>query len=213
MDTNSINTRYSTLAETTCCLSCGRAIHYAYAQPGEYCVDFGSGRGTDVLRLAEEVGENGFVYGIDISDGMLETARIQALKLKITNVAFIKCELEHTVLPGGIADLLVSNCTINHAADKTQVWNEIFRILKDGGRFVISDIYAINPVPDEYRSDPVAVSECWAGAVMREEYLQTVREAGFQEIKILEESDPYSKGRVVVASFTIFGRKINRCCS
>ena len=90
MDTSSINLRYSELANESCCLSCGGAINYAEPQPGECCVDLGSGRGTDVLRMAEKVGDNGFVYGVDISDGMLETATKNAEKLGITNVSFIQ---------------------------------------------------------------------------------------------------------------------------
>ena len=149
----------------------------------------------------------GFVYGIDISDGMLATARENTLKFGIKNVKFIKSELEKLDLPNQTADLVVSNCTINHAADKSAVWSEIFRILKTGGRFVVSDIYAVSPVPEEYRNDPVAVSECWAGSVTRDEYLETLVKAGFQSITILEESKPYQKGKVEVSSFTIAGER------
>lgn len=212
MDTSSINIRYSELAEQSCCLSCGGAINYAEPGPGECCIDLGSGRGTDVLRMAETVGANGFVYGIDISDGMLETARNNARKLGITNVGFVRSDLENIAIPGGIADLVISNCTINHAADKLKVWKEIYRMLKSGGRFVVSDIYATEPVPEQYRNDPVAVSECWAGAVTREEYMNTLNEAGFTDIKVLEESKPYPKGLIHVSSFTIFGKKEKKCC-
>jgi ubiquinone/menaquinone biosynthesis C-methylase UbiE len=154
-----INKRYSDLAKSDCCLSCGGAINYAGAKPGEVCVDLGSGRGTDVLRMAEEVGETGFAYGIDISDGMIEKARSTAEKLGATNVKFLKCPLEKIALDDNSANLVISNCTINHAADKQLVWNEVNRILKVGGRFVVSDIYSLNPVPDEYRNDPVAISD------------------------------------------------------
>jgi ubiquinone/menaquinone biosynthesis C-methylase UbiE len=212
MDTTSINLRYSVLAQDSCCLSCGGALTFAEPRPGECCVDLGSGRGTDVLRLAEAVGENGFVFGVDVSDGMLETARKNAYKLGITQVRFIKSDLENIPITGNIADLLISNCTINHVADKQKVWNEIYRILKSGGRFVVSDIYAVAPVPEEYRNDPVAVSECWAGAVTREEYMDSLIRAGFSGIRVLEESKPYPKGKVKVASFTIFGIKAGKCC-
>jgi arsenite methyltransferase len=207
MDTSSINIRYSELAEQSCCLSCGGAINYSAPQPGECCVDLG----TDALRLADTVGEKGHVYGVDVSDGMIETAGKNAEKLGITNVSFIKSDLEKISIPDGIADLVISNCTINHAADKLKVWNEVFRIMKSGGRFVVSDIYATTPVPEEYRNDPVAVSECWAGAITREAYLNVLTEAGFTEISILEESKPYSKGLIYVASFTIFGKKDKKC--
>ncbi|MCK9412058.1 MAG: methyltransferase domain-containing protein [Prolixibacteraceae bacterium] len=207
MDYSSINLRYSQLAKTECCLSCGGALNFSKVQPGEICVDLGSGRGTDVLRMAEQAGEEGFAYGIDISDGMLATARENAAKFGVGNVKFIQSELEKLELADQTADLVVSNCTINHAADKAAVWNEIFRILKKGGRFVVSDIYATSPVPEEYRNDPVAVSECWAGSVTREEYLDTLNAVGFQKITILEESKPYPKGKVEVCSFTIAGER------
>jgi len=207
MDYSSINLRYSQLAKTECCLSCGGALNFSKVQPGEICVDLGSGRGTDVLRMAEQAGEEGFAYGIDISDGMLATARENASKFGVSNVKFIQSELERLELPDQTADLVVSNCTINHAADKVAVWNEIFRILKKGGRFVVSDIYATSPVPEEYRNDPVAVSECWAGSVTRDEYLDTLHTAGFKTITVLEESKPYQKGKVEVCSFTIAGER------
>lgn len=208
-----INKRYSELATEECCLSCGGAINYAGAKPGEICVDLGSGRGTDVLRMAEIVGEKGFVFGMDVSDGMLEKARQTAEKLNVKNVSFVKSTLENIELKNETADLVISNCTINHATDKQQVWNEIFRILKKGGRFVVSDIYSSAPVPEEYKNDPVAVSECWAGSVVRGEYLDQLEKAGFTQIKVLEESAPYPKGKIHVSSWTIAGIKpTGKCC-
>lgn len=214
MEIKEINNRYSELAGSDCCLSCGGAINYADAKSGEVCVDLGSGRGTDVLRMAESVGETGFVYGIDISDGMLEKARQNAEKFKVNNVRFVKSELEKLELPDKVADLVISNCTLNHAADKQAVWNEIHRILKKGGRFVISDIYATNPISDEYKNDAVAIAECWAGSVTRDEYMQHLENAGFASVEIIEESKPYPKGKAEVASFTIAGKKAAGCgCS
>ena len=202
-----INKRYNELAESTCCLSCGGAINYSEARPGEICVDLGSGRGTDVLRLAENVGRTGFVYGIDISDGMIQKATSTASRLGITNVEFIHSPLERIKLGDNIADLIISNCTINHASDKQAVWNEVFRVLKKGGRFVISDIYALDQIPEEYRSDPAAIAECWAGSVTRDEYLEQLSVAGFSSVRIIEESTPYEKGKVMVSSWTVAGEK------
>jgi arsenite methyltransferase len=212
MEIKEINTRYSQLAETECCLSCGGAINYAEPQKGEVCIDLGSGRGTDVLRMAESVGDTGFVYGLDISDGMLEKARRNAEKFNVDNVSFIRSELEMLELPDMVADLVISNCTLNHASNKQAVWNEIHRILKKGGRFVISDIYAVTPIAEEYKNDPLAVAECWAGAVTRDEYMKHLEKAGFASVEIIEESAPYAKGNAEVSSFTIAGRKAGCGC-
>ena len=213
MDYPEIDKRYSGLAESTCCLSCGGAISYSEAVEGEICVDLGSGRGTDVLRLAETVGNHGFVYGIDISEGMLQKARNTANWLGILNVEFINSSLEKINLADGIADLVISNCTINHSSDKQAVWNEVFRILRKGGRFVVSDIYSVNPIPEEYRNDPVAVSECWAGSVTRNEYLEQLRKAGFSSLQVIEESAPYEKGKVMVSSWTVTSQKPFEKCN
>jgi len=212
MDYSAINIRYGKLASSDCCLSCGGAINYAKAKTGEVCVDLGSGRGTDVLRMADEVGEAGLVYGIDISEGMLEKARQNAVKLEVQNVRFIQSELEKIELADGIADLVISNCTINHATNKEAVWSEVYRILKKGGRFVVSDIYATSPIPEEYRNDPMAVAECWAGATTRDEYLGTLNKLGFTGVEIIEESKPYPKGKAEVASLTIAGKRPSGCC-
>lgn len=201
--TNEINTRYSNLAQTDCCLSCGGAISYVSAKKGDVCLDLGSGRGSDVLRLAELVGMEGFVFGVDIADGMLETARSKAQKLGIRNVQFLKSELEKIELKGDSVDWIISNCTINHATDKQSVWNEIHRLLKSGGSAIVSDIYSLDAIPEEYKNDPVAVAECWAGAVTKEEYLDHIQRAGFRDFLILEESKPYQKGAAIVTSITI----------
>jgi ubiquinone/menaquinone biosynthesis C-methylase UbiE len=164
-----------------------------------------------VLRLAEAVGIDGHAYGLDVSDAMLEKSRRNAAKLGLENVTFLKSALECVPLADETVDLVVSNCTINHAEDKTAVWHEIHRVLKPGGRFVVSDIYAIDDVPEAYSTDPEAVAECWAGSVRRELYLSTVAAAGLVGLKVIEESEPYEKGRIRVASFTIAGAKPSGC--
>jgi len=204
-----INKRYGELAESTCCLSCGGAINYADPQKNEVCVDLGCGRGNDVLRMAQEVGNEGFVYGVDISDGMLEKAKANAEKFGVTNVKFVKSELEQIDIADKQADLIISNCTINHASDKLKVWQEIHRILKKGGRFSVSDIYSMEDVPDEYKNDPVAVAECWAGAIRKDLYMEILEKVGFVDIDIIEESQPYAKSKITVASFTVVGKRNN----
>jgi ubiquinone/menaquinone biosynthesis C-methylase UbiE len=207
MITEAINERYTQLSETSCCLSCGGAINHANPQPGEICVDLGSGRGNDVIRMAEDAGSTGFAYGIDISEGMVAKAKANIAKFEIENAEILQAELEKLPFENDKVNLIISNCTINHASDKQAVWNEVYRILKPGGRFVVSDIYATSPIADEYRNDPVAVAECWAGAVTKDEYLTMLEKAGFKNLIIFEESAPYEKGQAELASFTISGYK------
>ncbi|MBN2546272.1 MAG: methyltransferase domain-containing protein [Spirochaetes bacterium] len=207
MDTQFIEKRYSELAASECCLSCGSSLKLSNAKKGEICVDLGSGRGTDVLRLADIVGDEGFVFGIDVADEMINTAKKNALKFNAKNVCFIKSDLERIKLDNETADLVISNCTINHVNDKRSVWREIYRILKKKGRFVISDIYSLEEVPDQYKNDPAAVAECWAGTITKKEYLKILDSSGFKNINMLEESCPYEKGKIKIASFTITGSK------
>ncbi len=212
MNTIEIAGRYSTLANDTCCLSCGGAAQKSETKPGEICIDLGSGRGTDVLRLAEEVGSGGFVYGVDVTEEMVRIATSTASKMGVENVKFILADLEQIPLEGEIADLIISNCTLNHVSNKSKVWREIYRLLKNGGRFVISDIFSSEPVPEEYASDPVAVAECWAGSITRAEYIEIIKKTGFKDFRILEESKPYPKGKIEVSSFTITAQKDEFSC-
>jgi len=209
-----ISQRYNKLSGSSCCLSCGGAAEKAGVREGEVCVDLGSGRGNDVLRLAENVGPNGFIYGVDVSQNMIKKAQATQKKLGITNAAFIESDLDAIPIASSTVDCVISNCTINHVVNKPEVWSEIYRILKPGGRFIISDIFSSEPVPEEYKNDPQAVAECWAGSQTKTEYLETVLNTGFQNVHIIEESDPYSKGKIEVSSFTIAGEKTSRCsCS
>lgn len=212
MNTVEINARYSLLAEATCCLSCGGAVDKSETREGEVCIDLGSGRGTDVFRLAETVGQTGFVYGIDVTDEMIAKAEKTAVKMGIENVKFIKSDLENILLEDETANLIISNCTLNHVSNKQKVWNEIYRLLKNGGRFVISDIYSTEIVPVEYATDPVAIAECWAGSIPKTDYLKIIKNAGFKNIRILEENAPYPKGKIKVSSFTITATKDEFSC-
>lgn len=207
--TRAIEERYGGLAESCCSLSCGTAVDLVDAKPGEICVDLGSGRGNDVIRLAEAVAPNGHAYGIDVAEAMLDKARRTADKLGVANATFLHAELEHLPFADDAADWVISNCVLNHAGDKEAAWREIARVLRPGGRFVVSDIYAVDDIPAEYRNDPAYVAECWAGAVSRAEYLAHVRGAGLVDVAITGESAPYGKGKARVASFTISGRKCN----
>jgi len=212
MNTIEIEKRYGILAEDTCCLSCGSALGFSKVKKGEVCVDLGSGRGTDVIRMAQDAGEDGLAIGVDVSEKMIAKAGKSAAKLNVRNVRFIRSNLEKIDIESGTVDLVISNCTLNHVEDKDAVWSEIYRMLKTGGRFVISDIYSVSEIPEEYHNDPVAVSECWAGAVEKDVYFNTLKKVGFKDVEILEESKPYEKGKAEVVSFTIAGTKPAKCC-
>ncbi len=212
MNTVEINNRYSILADEKCCLSCGGAADKSNAKKGEVCIDLGSGRGTDVLRLAEEVGENGFAYGIDATKKMIDKANRTAAKMGVNNVKFVLSDLENIPLEDEIANLIISNCTLNHVSDKLKVWKEIYRLLKNGGRFVISDIYSTEAVPEKYATNPEAIAECWAGSIPRQEYMNIMKKVGFNFVEILEESKPYDKGEIQVCSWTITATKDEFSC-
>ncbi len=199
--------RYSALCCSTGTLSCGGAADRVDAQPGECGVDLGSGRGRELFSLVGPVGPAGRLVGVDISDGMVDAASASAREQGLTTVEFRQRHLHDTGLDDASMDFMISNCAINHAPDKDAVYGETYRVLKPGGRFVVSDIYATSEVPVQFAEDPDAVAECWGGAVTREAYLATLVAAGFQALQVLEESEPYAKGEIEVCSFTIRGRK------
>ncbi|TVQ93054.1 MAG: methyltransferase domain-containing protein [Bacteroidetes bacterium] len=205
--TLAISQRYDELSGQECCLSCGGAINYADIKPGFRCADLGSGKGYDVMKMATMAGEEGFAWGVDVSESMMETARENARKLNLKNTDFIKSELEDIKLDNNTLDVVLSNCTINHSLNQGKVWKEIYRTLKPGGVFVVSDIFAMEKVPAAFRNNPHYVAECWAGAVTRNEYFKNLEKAGFKKVEILEESAPYEKGKIKVCSFTIKGNK------
>lgn len=202
-----LNKRYSVLAETSENLSCGHALTYLKLRQGDICVDLGCGKGNDVIKLSGLVGESGFVYGIDATEKMISIAKERSNLSDLKNVNFILSSFENTSLASDSADVLLSNCALNHAANKQAVWNEIFRILKHHGYFIVSDIYAKNTIPEKYSSNPELIADCWAGAVTKEIYLKQISEAGFKNITILNESKPYKRGFAEIISFTIKGEK------
>ena len=198
-----ITQRYAGEAESCCNLSCGGALESAQLQPGEVVVDLGSGRGTDVLKAARSVGSQGFAYGVDFTPKMIQAAESNRAKLRIQNARFLEGELEKLPIEDGLADAVISNCTINHARDKAAVYREIFRVLKSGGRAVVSDVIAEVELPESVKNDPEAWAGCYGGAIVKEDYYQAIARSGFAQVELLEESKPYEKGGVMVKSITI----------
>ncbi len=199
-----IQERYTGLSSCCSSLSCGSALDLAAPSEGEVLVDLGCGRGRDVLRAAGLVGSGGKAIGIDMTEAMLAAAR-QAVPPFLANVQFIRCDLAALDLADATASVVVSNCTINHAPDKAAVYREIHRILKPGGRFVVSDVIAEEALPESVRADPAAWAACYGGAIPENEYRQAIESAGFRSTEVLQRSEPYEKGGVMVRSLTIRG--------
>ena len=165
-------------------LGCGNPTALIDLQPGETVLDLGSGGGIDVRLSARRVGLTGFVYGLDMTDEMLELAQQNKEKAGLTNVAFLKGRIEDIPLPANSVDVVISNCVINLAADKSLVLNDAFRVLKPGGRFAVSDVVADGPVPDALRSNMEAWVGCLAGALEIEAYKALLTEAGFEHVSV-----------------------------
>ncbi|MBI5547092.1 MAG: methyltransferase domain-containing protein [Deltaproteobacteria bacterium] len=201
---HAIQARYGGLASSCCSLSCGEALELSAPTRGEVFVDLGCGRGRDVVRAAGLVGTGGRAIGIDMTEEMLEAAR-KGVPPFLANVSFLRCDLAALELSDQSADVVISNCTINHAPDKAAVYREIHRALKPGGRFVVSDVIADKPLPESVRQDPGAWAACYGGAIPESEYRAAIEPAGFVGIEVLHRSAPYEKGGVLVRSLTVRG--------
>jgi len=166
-------------------LGCGNPTALAELKPGEVVLDLGSGGGIDVLLSARRVGPTGKAYGLDMTDDMLALARENQKAAGLTNVEFLKGEIEHIPLPDNSVDVIISNCVINLSADKDRVIAEAFRVLKPGGRFAVSDIVVRgDSVPESVRRSMELWVGCIAGALEESRYRETLTHAGFQNIDV-----------------------------
>ena len=172
-------------------LGCGNPTALAKLEPGQVVLDLGSGGGIDVLLSAQRVGPSGKAYGLDMTDEMLELARANQQRAGVSNVEFLKGEIENIPLPDNSVDVIISNCVINLSADKDRVLREAFRVLKPGGLFAVSDVVTRGEVPLELRRNVELWIGCVAGALHEDEYTQKLQAAGFLEIS-LEPTRVYS---------------------
>jgi len=168
----------------TASLGCGNPTVLAELKPGETVLDLGSGGGIDVLLSARRVGPNGKAYGLDMTDGMLALARENQRKAGVTNVEFLKGEIENIPLPEASVDVIISNCVINLSGDKDRVLREAFRVLKPGGRFAVSDIVIRGEIPDDVRRSVELWSGCIAGALQESEYRAKLEATGFEGVDV-----------------------------
>src|SRR5436309_13246480 len=165
-------------------LGCGNPTALAELHEGEIVLDLGSGGGIDVLLSAQRVGATGKAYGLDMTHEMLALARENQVKAGITNVEFLKGEIENIPLPDASVDVIISNCVINLSADKRRVLGEAFRVLRPGGRFAVSDVVVRGQLPSEVRRSIEAWVGCVAGALEEEEFKTLLAQEGFEEIGI-----------------------------
>lgn len=180
-------------------LGCGNPMMVAELVAGEKVLDLGSGGGIDVLLSARRVGPTGFVYGVDMTDEMLDLARSNVAKAEVDNVEFLKGVIEDVPLPDGAVDVVISNCVVNLSTDKAAVLAEMFRVLAPGGRIGISDVVAEDGISPEMRAERGSYVGCIAGALSRSEYLDGLVAAGFSDAEVVftHEVAPGMHGAIV----------------
>ena len=213
-------------------LGCGLPTEFAKIKEGNVVVDLGSGAGNDAFVARSITGSSGKVIGIDFTEKMIEKARTNAEKLGLNNVEFRFGDIENIPMTSSVADVVVSNCVMNLVPNKRMAFEETFRILKKGGHFSISDIVLVGKLPKGLKESAEMYAGCVAGAIQKEEYLSTIKEVGFANIKIqkekkiglpdeilmnyLDESEllEYKKGSIGIYSITVYAEKQNEkpCC-
>jgi SAM-dependent methyltransferase len=169
-------------------LGCGNPVALASLAEGETVLDLGSGAGFDCFLAAKRVGETGRVIGVDMTSEMIEKARENAQKGGYQNVEFRLGEIENIPAADNSVDVVISNCVINLSPDKGKVFQEAFRVLKPGGRLMVSDIVLLKELPDFIRDSIAAYVGCISGAMRKEDYLGAIRKAGFQEVAVMDET-------------------------
>ncbi|MFN8290218.1 MAG: arsenite methyltransferase [Chitinophagaceae bacterium] len=215
-------------------LGCGLPTEFARIKKGDTVIDLGSGAGNDAFVARKITGEGGKVIGIDFTDAMIALAKKNAEKLNLNNVEFRQGDIEDMPVTSNKADVIISNCVLNLVPNKHRVFSEIFRVLKPGGHFSISDIVLEGELPAKWRQVAELYAGCVSGAIQKEEYLGIIREAGFSNITLQkdktivvpdeiltsylskEEIAEYKKGVVRIASITVYGEKPakdeRKCC-
>jgi SAM-dependent methyltransferase len=168
-------------------VGCGAPLGQARLRPGETVLDLGSGAGFDAFLAAREVGDAGRVIGVDMTLEMLERARRNATAGGFGNVVFREGRIEALPIDDESVDLVISNCVINLVPDKAAVYREVARVLRPGGRVVVSDVVLDAPLPDAVASSVAALTGCVAGAALRADYLRTVAEAGLDGVEVVED--------------------------
>jgi arsenite methyltransferase len=192
-------------------LGCGNPVALASLKPGEVVLDLGSGAGFDCFLASNRVGPTGKVIGVDMTPEMLDKARANARKGDYKNVEFRLGEIENLPVADSTVDAIISNCVINLSPDKPRVFQEAFRVLKAGGRLMVSDIVTLKALPEALKDSIEAYVSCVAGALPKDEYIQAIKKAGFRDVEIVSETtfpldnfvdDPLAKSVMENANIT-----------
>lgn len=178
-------------------LGCGNPVALASLKEGETVIDLGSGGGLDCFLAAKKVGEKGKVIGVDMTPEMIDKARENVRKGSYKNVEFRLGEIENLPVADNTADIVISNCVINLSPNKKKVFEEAFRVLKPNGRLMVSDIVLLKELPEAIRKSDKTYVSCVSGAIMKDKYLETIRQVGFRDVRIVEETF-FSKENVAV---------------
>jgi len=226
---NIMSDDYTTLegynADADLGLGCGLPTQFARIKKGDVVIDLGSGAGNDCFIARHETGETGKVIGIDFTTAMIDKARANAEARGFNNVEFRQGVIEHMPVTANSADVIVSNCVLNLVPNKHGVFNEIFRVLKPGGHFSISDVVLVGALPEGLRKDAEMYAGCVAGAIQKQVYLELIQASGFEQISIQkekaiiipddilinylskEEINAFKNGQTGIFSITVFAQK------
>jgi arsenite methyltransferase len=180
------------LEEANLGLGCGNPTAIGQIKKGDVVLDLGCGAGFDVFLAQRKVGKSGKVIGVDMTPKMLERAIVNAEKLEINNVEFVLGDIESLPFDSDSIDVVISNCVINLTPDKAKVFHEAYRVLKSGGSLYVSDIVLLSELSSEQKSDDALLTGCVAGALLKEDYLQKLKDAGFT-VEITKENKDISK--------------------
>lgn len=211
-------------------LGCGLPTNFAKIKEGDTVVDLGSGAGNDCFVARAETGVTGKVIGIDFTEAMIEKARMNAEKLGFNNVEFRQGDIEKIPMTSNVADVVVSNCVMNLVPDKPKAFGEVYRILKPGGHFSISDIVLVGELPDKIKNAAEMYAGCVASAIQKEDYLKIIKDAGFSNLMLQKEKaiiipddilknylneneiERYKNSESRIYSITVYAEKGEACC-
>jgi ubiquinone/menaquinone biosynthesis C-methylase UbiE len=211
-------------------LGCGLPTQFAKIKKGDTVVDLGSGAGNDCFVARHETGPEGKVIGIDFTEAMIDRARLNAEKYNFNNVEFRNGDIEKMPITANVADVIVSNCVLNLVPNKKAVFKDMFRVLKTGGHFSISDIVLVGTLPEKLQHAAEMYAGCVSGAVQKTEYLDMIKEAGFSNITLQKEKAivvpddilsnyltadeiaEYKASNVGIFSITVYAEKAKECC-